>query len=50
MVVKVIESGAFIKYVTGRDGFVHISEINDTHIKDINAHVKLGDKVKVKII
>ncbi|SPM45227.1 polyribonucleotide nucleotidyltransferase [Orientia tsutsugamushi] len=49
-VVKVIESGAFIKYVTGRDGFVHISEINDTHIKDINAHVKLGDKVKVKII
>ncbi|KJV57194.1 polyribonucleotide nucleotidyltransferase [Orientia chuto str. Dubai] len=49
-VVKIIESGAFIKYVAGRDGFVHISEINDTHIKDINEHIKLGDKVKVKII
>ncbi len=49
-VVKIIESGAFINYLGNRDGFVHISEINNEHIKDINDHLQLGDKVKVKFI
>ncbi|MES2214988.1 MAG: polyribonucleotide nucleotidyltransferase, partial [Pseudomonadota bacterium] len=49
-VVKVLESGAFINYMPGRDGFIHISEISDERIDDINSHLILDKVVKVKII
>lgn len=49
-VVKVLESGAFINYMPGRDGFIHISEISDERIEDINQHLEMDKVIKVKII
>ena len=49
-VVKIIESGAFIKIGAGRDGFVHISEIAHERIADISTHLSEGQIVTVKIL
>lgn len=49
-VVRIIESGAFIRYTPDKDGFLHISEIQDSNVVDINDHLNIGDKIKVKII
>jgi len=42
--------GAFIELVGGKTGMVHISEIADAYVRDINAYLKLNDKVKVKVL
>ena len=42
--------GAFIELGGGKTGMVHISEIADAYVKDINAYLKLNDKVKVKVL
>lgn len=49
-VVKIIESGMFINFLSSRDGFVHISEITDHRIDDINRYAKIGQGVVVKVI
>lgn len=49
-VVKVLESGAFINYMPGRDGFIHISEISNERIESISQHLEIDKIVKVKII
>ncbi len=49
-VVKVLESGAFINYLPGRDGFIHISEISEDRVEDINQYLQMDKIVKVKII
>lgn len=49
-VVKVLASGAFINYLPGRDGFIHISEIKDERIESIEDHLSEDQQVKVKII
>lgn len=48
-VVNITKFGAFIE-VEGKTGLVHISEVADTYVKDINDHLKEKDKVKVKVI
>lgn len=42
--------GAFIDLVGGGTGLVHISEIADNYVKDVNDHLKLDDVVTVKVI
>ena len=42
--------GAFVSLDKHTTGLIHISEISDGFIKDINQFVKIGDTVKVKII
>lgn len=42
--------GAFVKVAKNITGLVHVSEITDSFIKDVNQVIKLGDKVKVKVI
>lgn len=49
-VAKVLESGAFINYLPGKDGFIHISEVSDERIESIKDHLVEEQKVKVKII
>lgn len=49
-VVKIIEAGAFINIAGGKDGFLHISEICNERISDINSHLTVGQSVKVKVI
>ena len=42
--------GAFVELEGGRSGLVHISEISNEYVKDINDHVKVGDEVTVKVL
>jgi len=49
-VAKVLESGAFISYMPGKDGFIHISEIANERVESINDYLQEGKIVKVKII
>ncbi len=42
--------GAFIQLPDGKTGLVHISEVADEYVKDINTHLKDSQVVKVKII
>ncbi|MBL8111926.1 MAG: polyribonucleotide nucleotidyltransferase [Acidobacteria bacterium] len=49
--VKRVEPyGAFIEILPGLDGLVHISELAPGRVRETTDVVKLGDKVKVKII
>ncbi|MCX7842300.1 MAG: S1 domain-containing RNA-binding protein [Clostridia bacterium] len=42
--------GAFVQLPGGKTGLVHISEIAEHYVKDINAHLKDNQIVKVKVI
>jgi len=42
--------GAFVEILPGKDGLLHISEIDWKRISDINNVLKIGDKIKVKLI
>lgn len=42
--------GAFVDLEGGATGLVHISEISNEYVKDINDHVKVGDEVEVKVL
>ena len=42
--------GAFIELPGGATGLVHISEVADNYVKDINEHLKVGEEVLVKVL
>ena len=50
IVIKIVPFGAFVKTDTNEVGLVHISEISDTYVKDVNQFLKEGDKVIVRVI
>lgn len=49
-VVTIKEYGAFVDIVPGVSGLVHISEIAEDRVKDVNEYLSEGDKVKVKVM
>lgn len=49
--VKTITAfGAFVEILPGKDGLLHVSEIDWAHIKDVESVYKVGDVVEVKLI
>ncbi|HOD11531.1 MAG TPA: polyribonucleotide nucleotidyltransferase [Candidatus Omnitrophota bacterium] len=50
VVKKVTNFGAFCEFLPGREGLVHVSELSDKFVKDVESVVKVGDKFKVKIL
>jgi polyribonucleotide nucleotidyltransferase len=49
--VKTVTSfGAFVEIMPGKEGLVHISELQKERVHDIEKVVKVGDKFKVKLI
>lgn len=42
--------GAFIELGDGVTGLVHISEVSDKYIEDINQELEVGQNVKVKVL
>lgn len=50
VVTGITHFGAFVKLPGGITGLVHISEIDDTYVRDVKDHLKDNDKVKVKVI
>lgn len=49
-VVRLMEYGAFVEIMPGKDGLLHISELGEEHVDDINDELSEGDIVKVKLI
>ncbi|GIM46056.1 RNA-binding protein S1 [Collibacillus ludicampi] len=49
-VTGITHFGAFVLLPGGSTGLVHISEIADTYVKDINDHLKVNDMVTVKVL
>ncbi|MEG1686791.1 MAG: S1 RNA-binding domain-containing protein [Angelakisella sp.] len=49
-VAKITNYGAFIDLEGGGTGMVHISEIANSYVKDINDHITVGETVTVKVI
>ena len=48
-VVKITEFGAFVNFL-GRDGLVHISELDTKRVKKVTDVVSEGDQVRVKLL
>lgn len=49
-VTGITHFGAFVELPGGVTGLVHISEIADSYVKDVNDYLKLEDVVTVKVI
>lgn len=49
-VERLVPFGAFVSLGDGLEGLVHISELSDEHIGSPEAVVKVGDKIKVKLV
>lgn len=49
-VKSVMKFGAFVELENGSTGLVHISEVSNSFVKDINDYVKTGDSVKAKVL
>ena len=49
-ITEITHFGAFVELEGGSSALVHISEISNDYVKDINDHVKVGDEVEVKVL
>ncbi|MFH1783031.1 MAG: polyribonucleotide nucleotidyltransferase [Candidatus Omnitrophota bacterium] len=49
-VTKIMNFGAFVALFPGREGLVHVSELAGGFVKNVEDVVKVGDKVKVKLV
>jgi polyribonucleotide nucleotidyltransferase len=49
-VKKITDFGAFVEILPGRDGLLHISEIEHHRIRNVSDHLALGDEVDVKLM
>lgn len=49
-VTGITKFGAFVLLPGGKSGLVHISEIANAYVNDVNDFLKVGDTVKVKIL
>jgi S1 RNA binding domain protein len=49
-VTGITKFGAFVDLADGKVGLVHISEVADVYVNDINDFLKVGQTVKVKVL
>jgi len=49
-VKRIMNFGAFVEFIPGREGLVHVSELANKFVKDVNEVIKVGDKIKVKLM
>ena len=49
-VVKIVDFGAFVNILPGKDGLLHISEISEERTENVSDVLSEGDSIKVKLI
>ncbi len=49
-VAKLMDFGAFVTILPGKDGLVHISQISDERVENVSDKLSEGDVVKVKVL
>ncbi len=48
-ITSITNFGAFVALPGSKSGMIHISEVSDTFVKDINTFLKMGQEVRVKV-
>ncbi len=49
-VVRIMDFGAFVEFLPGKDGLVHISKLDKQRVEKVEDVVKIGDDIKVQVI
>ncbi|MGH8536641.1 MAG: polyribonucleotide nucleotidyltransferase [Gammaproteobacteria bacterium] len=49
-VAKLMDFGAFVTILPGKDGLVHISQISDERVENVSDKLREGDTVQVKVL
>lgn len=49
-VIKIMDFGAFVEVLPGTEGLVHISQLDNHHVKKVTDVLKEGDEVLVKVL
>lgn len=49
-VTGITKFGAFVSLAEGKSGLVHISEVANTFVTDVNDYLKVGQAVKVRVL
>ena len=49
-VVRIMDFGAFVAILPGRDGMVHVSQISEERVQNVSDKLTVGDVVKVRIM
>jgi len=49
-VKRILNFGAFVEILPGKEGLVHVSELADKYVSKVEDVVKIGDEVRVKVI
>ncbi|MDE0732424.1 MAG: polyribonucleotide nucleotidyltransferase [Gammaproteobacteria bacterium] len=47
-VARIVDFGAFITIIPGKDGLVHISQISQERVENVNEHMSEGEEILVK--
>ncbi len=49
-VKRILKFGAFVEILPGKEGLIHISELENRRVERVEDVVQIGDEVKVKVI
>jgi len=49
-VAKIMDFGAFVTILPGKDGLVHISQISNERVENVSDKLSEGDTIKVKVL
>ena len=49
-VVRIMNFGAFVEYIPGKEGLVHISKLDNKRVNKVEDVVKVGDEIPVKVL
>ncbi len=49
-ITRLVDFGAFVEIFPGTEGLLHISEVADYRVEDINSELKVGEKILVKVL
>jgi len=49
-VVNILPFGAFVEFLPGKDGMVHISKLANKRVEKVEDEVQIGDEIMVKVI
>ncbi|WP_299787021.1 polyribonucleotide nucleotidyltransferase [uncultured Shewanella sp.] len=49
-VVRIVDFGAFVTILPGKDGLVHISQIAEERVANVSDYLQVGQEVKVKVM
>jgi len=49
-VTGIKDFGAFVEFLPGQEGLLHISELSNDFVENVRSVVKMGDEIEVKVI